>query len=185
MRKFRTAKMVRVAFFTKLWSKINFWDSKLHFQSHPELQNIKNQAVNNTTTSTRSPKLTAWCPILVFFCPRTEHLRLLIDRSRPQLFISFFWLHCGSYSAPNDHFSFSFLFIFGIKSSPILTRLGKGYWVLATFDRRDLLWSRCFLSRSHGIVHMLSYWQVPWSMRERWHSGIVRSLLPSAKINSD
>ena len=38
----------------------------------------------------------------------------------------FFWLHCGSYSVLNDCFCCSFLFMFWIKSSPILTRLGPG-----------------------------------------------------------
>ena len=106
MGNFRNTKMVRVAFLTKFWTKINFWRRNSSFGSLPGHQNIEIRAVNNMTMSQWSKIQKRGDHFAVFSVPgRTiwGYQWIDLDLSCPYLF---FWLHCGSYSAPNDHFCF-------------------------------------------------------------------------------
>ena len=109
-------------FLIKISPKNYFRDRNCNFQNLRGHENIKKSCVNNNASifQSKNPK-TYW--FFSYFC---EPVRTIWHDPSIDLELSysylFFRLHCDHFRVPNDHFCFSILVIFQIKSSPILTR---------------------------------------------------------------
>ena len=108
--------------FDQNFTKNEFWGPKLQLSEPPRTRKHQKSCVNNNASifQPKDPK-TYWP--FSYFC---EPVRTIWHDPSIDLDLScsyvFFWLHCDHFSVPNDRFCFFILFIFQIKSSPILTR---------------------------------------------------------------
>ena len=83
-----------------------FLTAKFNFSEPPRTLKRKKSTVNNITLTNRSRNPKTYWPFWYFSCPLRpfwHYQSIDLDHSSSE---HFFWLRCGSYSVPNDHFCF-------------------------------------------------------------------------------